>query len=267
MSRGEKIVLVSQGLDHVMRPLAECLGVTHLIANRLEFRDGRATGRLLSQVIRPRQVLARIIGRNPDGRGPLERLSRHLGARESPQRIVRAIIPAKRAVEPICSPTVVFEAHKRIPNLSITRSLAGKKILLIGFTGFIGKVWLAKVLSDIPEIGKIFLLIRRQRSVSAERRFEKVIEESPLFESFHERYGDELGRFIQEKVEVVEGDISLSGLGIVPSTLERLRSELDLVINSSGLTDFNPDLRQALAINIDGTINVLDFVRGCDNAA
>src|SRR5262249_1102036 len=96
MASDEKIVLVSQAIDHVMRPLAECLGVEYFIANRLEFRDGRATGRLLSPVIRPRQVLARIIGGNPDGRVPLEKLSRKLGAQDSPQKIIQAIIPAKR---------------------------------------------------------------------------------------------------------------------------------------------------------------------------
>ena len=41
---GDEIVLVSQGLEHVMRPLALHLGVKWLIANRLEFRDGIATG-------------------------------------------------------------------------------------------------------------------------------------------------------------------------------------------------------------------------------
>lgn len=56
------VVLVSQGLDHVMRPLAAHLGVRRLIANRLEFRDGTATGRLLDPVIRPRGPLARFSG-------------------------------------------------------------------------------------------------------------------------------------------------------------------------------------------------------------
>src|SRR5262249_27222008 len=172
-----------------------------------------------------------------------------------------------RVVEPISAPTVIFDTHKQLQNLSVKRALAGKQILLIGFTGFIGKVWLAKVLNDIPEIGKIYLLIRRQRSVTPTQRFEKVIEESPLFESFHERHGDGLEQFIQEKIEVIEGDISQPDLGIEPATLGRLRAELDLVINSSGLTDFNPDLRQALSINVDGTINVLDFQRGCERAA
>jgi len=251
----------------VMRPLAQYLGVERLIANRLEFRDGRATGRLLTPVVRPRQILARIIGRRPDGRVPLERLSRNLGVPAHPEKLINAIIPTKRVVEPISTPTVVFEPHKKLDSLSVKQSLAGRHILLIGFTGFIGKVWLAKVLKDVSEIGKVYLLIRRQRSVTAQRRFEKIIEESPLFESFHEHYGDRLSQFLQEKIEVVEGDISRPDLGVEPATFARLRADLDLVINSSGLTDFNPDLRQALAINVDGSINVLEFQRSCDQAA
>jgi long-chain acyl-CoA synthetase len=267
LARGERIVLVSQGLDHVMRPLAAHLGVGHLIANRLEFRDGRATGRLLTPVIRPRQILARVIGRNPDGRVPLDRLSRNLGVPAHPETLTGAIVPSKRVVASLSTPTVVFEAHKKLDSLSVKQSLAGKQVLLIGFTGFIGKVWLAKVLQDVPEIGPVFLLIRRQRSVTARRRFEKIIKESPLFDPLHAQYGEGFDQFIAEKVQVVEGDISLPNLGLEPATRDRLRAGLDLVINSSGLTDFNPDLRQALAINVDGSINVLEFQRGCDHAA
>src|SRR5215468_3374428 len=40
IGRGDDVILVSQGLDHVMRPLAQHLGVRWLVANRLEFRDG-----------------------------------------------------------------------------------------------------------------------------------------------------------------------------------------------------------------------------------
>ncbi len=36
--------------------------------------------------------------------------------------------------------------------------------MLIGVTGFIGKVWLANTLMELPEIGRIYLLIRRQKS-------------------------------------------------------------------------------------------------------
>jgi long-chain acyl-CoA synthetase len=52
-----------------------------------------------------------------------------------------------------------------------------------------------------------------------------------------------------------------------PDVAERLRKELDLVINSSGLTDFNPDLRDALAVNVDSTYHLIEFIRGSDHAA
>ena len=66
---GAKVVLVSQGLEQVMRPLARHLGVKWVIANRMEFRDGMATGRLLDPVIRPRGVFARIGGAEQMGGG------------------------------------------------------------------------------------------------------------------------------------------------------------------------------------------------------
>jgi len=265
VARGEKVVLVSQGLDHVMRPLAKHLGIELLIANRLEFFEGLATGRLLSPVIRPRQVLARIIGQSPDGRVPLEKLARNLG---NPIEVLqKSIIPSERVLTPVTPPTVVFQPGQKLEQLSVRESLAGKNVLLIGFTGFIGKVWVAKVLQAAPEIGKIYLLIRRQRSTRAMKRFEKIVSDSPVFDKLSELHGENFGKFLSEKIEIVEGDVSVPGLGLEPQIQSKLHSELDLIINSSGLTDFNPDLRQALAINIDGTIHLLDFMRQCRQAS
>ncbi|QQS47385.1 MAG: SDR family oxidoreductase [Acidobacteriota bacterium] len=267
LARGEKIVLVSQGLEHVMRPLARHLGVEYLIANRLEFRDGLATGRLLTPVIRPRQVLARIVGRNPDGHIEFDNLARRLGLSDSPQLILKSIIPTHRETWRPQTPIVIFDKRISTEPLSVIDSLAGKNILLIGFTGFIGKVWLAKILQDLPRIGKIYLLIRRQRSTTARKRFEKIIETSPVFDALNAKYGDDFAGFLADKVEVIEGDVSRQFLGIEPEVRERLLSSLDVIINSSGLTDFNPDLRQALAINVDGTLHLIEFLRTCSHAA
>ena len=40
-----------------------------------------------------------------------------------------------------------------------------------------------------------------------------------------------------------------------------------MIVNSSGLTDFNPDLRDALATNVRATAYVLDFLRECEHAS
>jgi thioester reductase-like protein/phosphoserine phosphatase len=263
---GAEVVLVSQGLDHVMRPLAQHLGVKLMLANRLDFRDGRATGRLIDPVIRPRGPLARITGRKSDGRVSLEALCRNLGFGEDRKRVTSAVQPARRPAPERIRPALHFDRAQTVPQLSVRESLAGKTILLIGVTGFIGKVWLVHLLKDLPEIRRIYLLIRPQRSTSGVERFDKMVEDSPVFEPLHERYGARFEQFMRERIEVVEGDVSRPGLGLSADAAARLAGELDLIVNSSGLTDFNPDLRDALAANVDSTLYLLDFVRQSNHA-
>jgi thioester reductase-like protein len=265
MAAHGQVVLVSQGLDHVMRPLARHLGVHGLVANRLEFRGGLATGRLLDPVVRPRGPLAMIFGGKADGRVDTERLLHDLGLER--QRLMAAIIPATRPAPENHRSLVVFDPRQRPQRLSVQQALRGKNILLIGATGFIGKVWLEHLLYEIPDIGKIHLLIRRQRNVSAQRRFEKIVEESPVFDRLEERHGGDLGRFLAERIEVVTGDVSQPGLGMDAPSRARLARSLDLVVNSGGLTDFNPDLRDALASNVESAAHLVDFLRESDRAA
>ena len=263
---GANVVLVSQGLEHVMRPLARHLGVRWIIANRLDFREGVSTGRLTSPVIRPRGIFARIAETGPDGQQSLARWVRSLGLRGT-KALASAIIPVERVNPVRARPLVHFDAARHSEPLSVRKALNGKRVLLIGVTGFIGKVWLANTLMDLPEIGKLYLLIRQQKSNPAQNRFEKMIEDSPAFDPLFEKYGDGLGALLAQKIEVVEGDVSLPGLGLDEETATRLRENLDLVVNSSGLTDFNPDLRDALAVNVDSAYHLVEFIRGSDHAA
>jgi long-chain acyl-CoA synthetase len=261
---GSDIVLVSQGLDHVMRPLAKYLGVRWMLVNRLDFRDRFATGRLLTPVIRPRGLFARITGAGPDGSREPQRLVRELGLQDEADLSSGVLtIERKLAVHP--RPVVYFDGQRHAKPFSVRRALGGRHVMLIGVTGFIGKVWLVSTLRDLPEIEKIYLLIRKQKSNPAQARFEKMVEESPVFDLLHDRYGVGLAKFLQHKVEVIEGDVTAEGLGLEQAVGTRLRRDLDVIMNSSGLTDFNPDLRDALATNVDAAMNVADFVRASDH--
>jgi long-chain acyl-CoA synthetase len=261
---GADVVLVRQGLDHVMRPLAQHLGVKRIVANRLEFRDGMATGRLLEPVIRPRGAFAKFSEEHPDGRRAPKTLARQLDI--SVETLRAAMSPAERQVAVPVQPIVHFEGQKQAQGFSVRRAFSGKNVLLIGVTGFIGKVWLANTLMDLPEVKKIYLLIRRQKSNPGERRFEKMVEDSPVFDPLFELHCDRFAAFLREKVEVIEGDVTESGLGLSVDVARHLQRNLDLIINSSGLTDFNPDLRDALTTNTDAAVNVLEFVRTSDHA-
>jgi thioester reductase-like protein len=264
VASGAEVVLVSQGLEYVMRPLAQHLDVNWMVANRLDFRDGIATGRLLGPVIRPRGMFARVSSAGPDGTRSTERLARDLGVR--PEVIQRAVVSAQRTNPVVERPIVQFERDRPDAPLSVRAAFRGKHIMLIGVTGFIGKVWLANTLMDLTEVGQIYLLIRRQKSNPAQSRFEKLIDESPVFDPLYTKYSHKLLQFINERVQVIEGDVSQPAFGVDPAVAAELRGKLDLIINSSGLTDFNPDLREAVSSNVDAVMNVLQFVRESDHA-
>jgi len=265
-SEGRQIVLVGQSLDHMLRPLARHLGVDRFIANRMEFRDGVATGRLLWPVVRPRAPFAWIATGDADGRITETALLSQLGLRD-PSLIVNAIQESRRTTSVRAPAVVPFENVPAVAQLSVRRALSGKHILLIGVTGFIGKVWMVDLLEQIPDIGKITLLIRRNRTTTAQRRFEKIVEESPTLDGLQKHFGSRLGDFLREKIEVIEGDVSQAGLGLEESVRARLSRSLDLIVNSAGLTDFNPDLRDALSSNVESAEHLLNFIRATDHSA
>jgi long-chain acyl-CoA synthetase len=226
-----------------------------------------ATGRLLDPVIRPRGAFAKITGRQPDGRVSRKALIRILGFAKHPGALDEAIQTDERAAPKVHLPVVHFDSGNGLRPFSVRETLRGKNILLIGATGFIGKVWLSNLLTDLPEIGRIYLLVRHNRTVTALQRFQRKIEESPVFEPLAERYGSRFAQFLRERIEVVDGDVSTPDLGFSPEMRQRLARSVDVIVNSSGLTDFNPDLRDALAMNVRSTVYVLNFLRECDHAS
>jgi hypothetical protein len=62
--------------------------------------------------------------------------------------------------------------------------LAGKHIVVTGFTGFLAKVVVAMLLEQIPELGRITLLVRpRGRLQNALVRTERIVDTTPVFRS------------------------------------------------------------------------------------
>ncbi|MGB9233782.1 MAG: SDR family oxidoreductase, partial [Terriglobales bacterium] len=202
----------------------------------------------------------------PDGQQSPARWVRALGLR-GPKALASAIVPAVRVEAPPVRPIVYFDETRHAERFSVRSALAGKRLMLIGVTGFIGKVWLANTLIQLPEIGKLYLLIRGQKSNPGQQRFEKMLEESPVFDPVFEKYGDQLAALLADKIEVVEGDVSQPAMGLDAGVAARLGRDLDLIVNSSGLTDFNPDLRDAVAVNVDSAYHLAEFIRGSDHAA
>jgi len=143
--------------------------------------------------------------------------------------------------------------------LNIAETLAGKELLVTGVTGFLGKVWLSELLCRVPEIGHVHLLIRPSSRLSAVERFEHAAERSPAFRPVREIHGAGYESFLRERVSVVSGDITEPMCGLKTAAITRLSKRIDAVVHFAGLTDFDPDPRMAMDINVLGATNLADL--------
>jgi nucleoside-diphosphate-sugar epimerase len=149
---------------------------------------------------------------------------------------------------------------------SVIDTLAGREVLVTGFTGFLGKVLVAHLLMELPAIRRVHVLVRATRSEDALARFVRIAARSPAFRPLRERFGDDLGAFLGARIEVHEGDVADPLFGLSDRTVRDLAPRLAAVIHVAGLTDFAPDPRKALETNVEGALNAADLVARCDAA-
>ena len=142
---------------------------------------------------------------------------------------------------------------------ALEQVLKGRRILLTGSTGFLGKVFLAVLLRWHPEIERVYLLIRGDRRSSV-GRFRREILDSPVFAPLREHLGDKFDRYIEDKVVVVPGDITNDGL-LGEEARPFKPGSLDAVVHSAGLVNFEASLEKAIEVNTTGVANVIEFCR------
>ena len=135
--------------------------------------------------------------------------------------------------------------------LDVRQALAGKHLLVTGVTGFLGKVWILHLLQELPEVGRITMLVRGRRGESAVDRANRVLATSPALRPLRRIHGDRLPGLLADKLAVLPGDITRPLAGVDEDALRRL-PPVDLVVNFAGTVDFQPDPIQALQINAHG---------------
>ncbi len=145
--------------------------------------------------------------------------------------------------------------------LSPTEIYNGRKIFLIGSTGFLGKVTLSMLLQHFPNIGRVYVTVRARSQEESETRFWNSVITAPPFDPLRERYGGALEGFIRDKVVIVGGDIGDTNLGYTDEQAQGIADDIDVVLNSAGNVTFNPTLESALRTNVVGTQNVIAFAK------
>ena len=153
-------------------------------------------------------------------------------------------------------------------SLNVTEQLKGKTILLYGGTGFLGKVWMSLVLAHFPEIEHIYMVVRSRKRAdgsirqSSEQRFLTEVATSGAFDPIRKRYPN-VGymKFMNDKVTAIDGDVTNPFGGISDEMRNVLRGKVDILVNSSGVVDFNPPLDKSLDVNAFGMQNLVALAK------
>ena len=144
---------------------------------------------------------------------------------------------------------------------SVTETFRDKTVFVTGSTGFLAKVYVAMLLRYHSDIKHLYLLVRDRSFETAEERVQRELFESPTFVPVKDFLGSKFDAFIKEKVTVLSGDITTQHLGLDKKVAKRISKEVDIFVNSAGLTNFNPNLESALNINTLSADILLAFLR------
>ena len=137
--------------------------------------------------------------------------------------------------------------------LDVTRVFEGARLVVLGGTGFLGKVFWSMLLDRYPGVGRIYLVVRPKNGMSPAERFRRDIAGTDALASVRS--------VLEEKVEPIDGDMGRPLCGLEENLVRELRGTIDAVINVAGVVDFNPPLDDALDANAFGAQNLVDLAR------
>lgn len=143
--------------------------------------------------------------------------------------------------------------------INAAESFRNCTMLLLGGTGFVGKVFLAMVLERFPDLKHLVIQVRRKKTISGEQRFYSEVLKSPPVQPTVDRIGGE--SVVRGRVTVIEGDLDQPFCGVDEVRLSELQGKVDVVVNLAGVVDFDPPVNESFEPNVYGARHLIDLVQ------
>ncbi|KAJ9181224.1 hypothetical protein P3X46_009376 [Hevea brasiliensis] len=147
--------------------------------------------------------------------------------------------------------------------IGIVKFLAGKGFFITGATGFLAKVLIEKILRTVPDVGKIYVLIKAKNMEAAMARLKSEIINAELFKCLQQAYGKSYQAFMLSKLVPVVGNVCESNLGLEEDLANLIASEIDVIVNSAANTTFDERYDVAIDINTRGPCHLMSFAKKC----
>jgi thioester reductase-like protein len=122
-------------------------------------------------------------------------------------------------------------------------------VVLTGFPGFLASAFLPNLLSRLDVGTSVTCIVQAHFRQMAEERQAQIAAANPAW---------------KDCIRLVEGDITERGMGLKASE-SSLKNETREVYHFAALYDLALPRPLGMKINVEGTVNVLDFIGGCSS--
>ncbi|XP_013105200.2 putative fatty acyl-CoA reductase CG5065 [Stomoxys calcitrans] len=142
--------------------------------------------------------------------------------------------------------------------MSLVNFYKDQDIFITGGSGFIGKVLLEKIVRSLPNVGKIYVLLRNKKNKNAQERLNEILA-IPLFRRVRREQPESL-----KKIIAIDGDCQELKLGISSANLEMLRN-VSIIFHVAATVRFDDNLRTSILLNTRGTHELVKIAEGLAN--
>ncbi|XP_021855391.1 fatty acyl-CoA reductase 2, chloroplastic-like [Spinacia oleracea] len=126
-----------------------------------------------------------------------------------------------------------------VDGVGIINFLKFKSFFITGSTGFIAKVFVEKLLREVPDVQKIFLLVRAKNEEAAMQRLKTEIIDCELFTRLKEAYGERYEELMRSKLVPVVGNICDPWLGMNTNDVRVIADQVNVIISIAGTTKWH----------------------------
>ncbi|EFN70870.1 Fatty acyl-CoA reductase 1 [Camponotus floridanus] len=132
----------------------------------------------------------------------------------------------------------------------IAQFFSGRKVLVTGGLGFLGKLLIEKLLRSCPNIAILYVFVRRKNGKSPQERIQQLAE-MPLYERLKKEQPD----FLQ-KLIVIESNLNTTNLGLSPQDRTTLL-DTNVIFHGTTIIRSNQKLRTMANIHVQSTKQIL----------
>lgn len=132
----------------------------------------------------------------------------------------------------------------------IQRFYKNTNVFLTGATGFVGKLFLEKILRALP-VKKVFILVRKKKDVPAEKRFEEIFT-SPAFEPLKRSNPEAI-----QKVTLLHGDLFVPHLGLTEEDRNIIIEEVNVIFHVAANVRFDEHIKKSTFTNVRATKDLI----------